>query len=94
MAASSSESLQTAVLTRLGEDLRSHNITYAVIGGTAVWLHCDGQGRGIKDIDVLVHSDIDIPKLKEDLLGSEDKWYVEQDIRFFAGQSWQGLTGI
>lgn len=94
MATSYSESLETEVLARLRKVLRSRSITYAVIGGTAVWLHCDGHGRDIKDIDVLVESNTDIHQLKEDLLGPRDKWHVEQDIHFFAGQSLEGLTGI
>ena len=45
-------SFDCAVLARPGEDLRSRNVVYAMIGGAAV-----SDGEEIKDIDVLVQSE-------------------------------------
>ena len=38
-------SFECAILARLAEDLGSRNVTYAMIGGAAVWLLSDGQGQ-------------------------------------------------
>lgn len=87
-------SFECAVLARLGEDLRSRNVVYALIGGAAVWLLSDGEGRDIKDIDVLVQPECDVRKLKAQLSQSTDNWYAETDLRFFAGLSWSDVAGI
>lgn len=87
-------SFDCAVLARLGEDLRSRNVVYAMIGGAAVWLLSDGEGREIKDIDILVQSECDVRELKAQLSRSMDNWYADTDLHFFAGLSWSDVAGI
>jgi hypothetical protein len=86
-------SFECLILARLGEDLQSRNVVYAMIGDAAVWLLSDGQGRGIHDIDVLVDSDCDVRDLKAQLSQLTDHWYEEKDVNFFAGLSWSNVTG-
>ena len=87
-------SFHCAVLARLAEDLRNRNVTYALIGGAAVWLLSDGQGREIKDIDVLIQSECDVRELKAHLSQATDKWYADTGVQFFAGLSWSEVAGI
>jgi hypothetical protein len=87
-------SFHCAVLARLAEDLRSRNVVYAMIGGAAVWLLSDGEGREIKDIDILVRSECDVRELKAELSRSTDNWYADTDVHFFAGLSWSDAAGI
>ena len=59
-----------------------------------VWLLSYGEGRGIKDIDILVQSQCDVRELKAQLSRSTDNWYAERDMHFFAGVSWSDVAGI
>jgi hypothetical protein len=85
----------TNVLQRLSNDLSERNITYGIIGGAAVWLLTGGNGRDVADIDVLVSADVDVAKLRENLVVEcADGWYGMVAMNLFCGMTDTDPSGI